>query len=145
MCLQCLTNPVVYNKRIGSMILMKSTKDPDYSDWRKGYYGLVEMNDPSFIIKHEPLPVKDEWLDRNYDVSEADSSLFWEAYERACQIEEDILQSTEYLYCIQNLLAALGSTDKHRVGLLLMKKFHEAINSGTNEAEEEVEDARNLN
>lgn len=136
MCLQCLTAPHVFNKRLGKFALMKATKNAYEGDttdnWKKDEYGLVSCNDPTFRFTSEPLPVKDSWVDKDYDVPEDEDDAFWAAWDRALMIESEILQNGVDLNSLKLLSDEIGFTDgnKQRGTFLLMKRLHEVISAG---------------
>lgn len=52
MCEQCLTNPISFGEIIPGFFLMRARRDG--YDWKKGEWGLVEANDPTFIFRITP-------------------------------------------------------------------------------------------
>lgn len=59
MCLQCITHATITAKDVlPGFTLMQSTEH--HEDWPKGWYGLVESNDPSIVFEGPLLidPVK---------------------------------------------------------------------------------------
>lgn len=69
MCLQCITKAKLISKKpiLPGFYLVQGTVG--CSEWPKGYYGLVEYNDPAFIWKEKMVPEprklndKEKWLD----------------------------------------------------------------------------------
>jgi hypothetical protein len=68
MCLQCLVDPVAWHDVIPGYSLMKATKP--HPDWQK--WGLVHINDPSFVWEVDPVK------DPNFELDPLDV----ETYER---------------------------------------------------------------
>jgi hypothetical protein len=55
MCLQCITKSKVIQKDVlPGFTLRQSTVD--HEEWPLGWYGLVEMNDPTFVFPGPLLP-----------------------------------------------------------------------------------------
>jgi len=134
MCSQCMTSPDVFNKRIGKFVLMRATKNNEFGSisWQPGEYGLVIVNDPTFYFKTEPVDVKPEWLNHTFDAQNDDEvDAFFNAFDTASKIEEEILSSLMYLDSIRDLLEAIDANKKEqRVSMILMKHLYDAVQSG---------------
>lgn len=131
MCMQCLTDPVTYSKRIGEFVLMQATKDSQYGEWKSGMFGLVRVNDPDFYFTSVPLPVKDNWINREYDIPDEEADEYWKAAKRAAEIEDEMLTYMPSFYCMAKLFASVGAVnqDTIRIEMLIMQKLYDAFSS----------------
>ena len=64
MCEQCLTWPVSFGQPLEGFTLMRARRQGN--DWRKGYWGLVECNDPTFMWKSTPIPLSEDDMPYGY-------------------------------------------------------------------------------
>ena len=131
MCRQCLTSPLIYSKKFGEYTLMRATKDAFAGgDWKKDEFGLVRQNDPDFYFTSEPLPVKDYWIDRYVGIPEDEENDFWDAVNRACEIEIEIMSSCEDFNMLARLFHNLGAHHEDtRINLLVMQKLYNSFSS----------------
>lgn len=52
MCEQCLTNPIYFGEPLPGLYLARARRDGN--DWKKREWGLIEINDPSFVWTSTP-------------------------------------------------------------------------------------------
>lgn len=151
MCLQCLCNPDVFNRRIGPFVLMRATKDPYPNDenpvWTANQFGLVECNDPTFFFTTLPVKVKHSWLLKS---SDDDSDEWFAAHDAALSIQEEIVQSAEniesVLRLVREAIVDLSTFTKYDVSMAIMKVLYEALESGFKtdaEFSKEIQEANN--
>lgn len=58
MCEQCLTWPISFGEPLRGFWLLRARRDGN--DWKKGEWGLVQCNDPTFIWKTTPVVGSDK-------------------------------------------------------------------------------------
>lgn len=54
MCEQCLTWPISFGNPLPGYKLMRARRDGN--DWKRGEWGLIQCNDPTFTWKKTPTP-----------------------------------------------------------------------------------------
>jgi hypothetical protein len=53
MCLQCETEAVNLGEIVPGYVLMQARKD--HPDWPVGWFGVVDINDPTFVFQWTPV------------------------------------------------------------------------------------------
>jgi len=59
MCEQCLVNPLEFGEVFPGFWLMRARRDGD--SWKKGQWGLVECNDPTYVWYSTPGSTEKLW------------------------------------------------------------------------------------
>lgn len=63
MCDQCLSHCVYFGSPLEGFILARSRRGGSDSSWPEGYWGLIEMNDPTFVWDGTPALDTDGEID----------------------------------------------------------------------------------
>lgn len=74
MCDQCLTWPVSFGSPLPGYTLMRARRDG--CDWKRGEWGLIECNDPTFRWKSTPTP------NPTFGMTDEQENDFFETYEK---------------------------------------------------------------
>lgn len=110
MCEQCLANPVSFGQPLRGFWLMRARRDGD--NWKKGEWGLVECNDPTFYWVSTPRVLSDtEWEPEDFhDAFMADPStgyrLVAAAVEKGYDPTEGGFESWFFNYLVEYLKTA---------------------------------------
>jgi len=97
MCLQCVTEAENFGTKenfeiVPGWCLMRATKDDPFEAWKKGQFGLVQINDPDVIFSIAPMKQpKREDFDSEEDFDKADEAFIDEAIELADRLVLDCM------------------------------------------------------
>jgi hypothetical protein len=95
MCEQCLTESTFLGEFLPDWYLTRATKDGH--TWKANQLGLVQMNDPSFVLTSEPVEDPGDEAPENV----------WSPFSKAArQIQEDLLNARNICGLIRLVKAA---------------------------------------
>lgn len=78
MCEQCLVNPIYFGDVLPGWLLARARREVEWADWKKGEWGLIKSNDPTFRWTTTPTPnptwgmsekEEDDWIEAQPDGS----------------------------------------------------------------------------